>query len=117
MKLYHYTCRHAADAIVKTRVLLPQLHPLVPNLRPTVWLTDLDTPDRNALGLTSRLLHCDRTEYRVTVDADADHWPRTARSLGRAERAELESAPGAMPMHWYLCHWPVAILEIGQVTP
>jgi hypothetical protein len=115
-KLYHFTCGHAFASIAKSGMLLPNLHPLLPGRRGMVWLTDLDTPDRNALGLTSVILHCDRTEYRAVVEADADHWPKFARRMTRAQRDQLELAPGAMPMHWYVSQWPVPILEIGPVN-
>jgi len=29
-----------------------------------LWLTDMATPDRDALGLTMKVLDCDRTRYR-----------------------------------------------------
>lgn len=74
--LYHYTCRHSAQRIDVEGVLRPwpqiQLG-LYPPPR-LVWLTDLSTPDTEALGLTAYTLHCDRTERRYVVDVPAIPW-------------------------------------------
>jgi hypothetical protein len=74
-----------------------------------VWLTDLEVPDRKALGLTSDLLDCDRLEHRVVVDVEAEHWPRYARRLPLELRRRLELAAGARPMHWYVSEHPVPV--------
>lgn len=64
--LYHFTCSHAAPGIETAGVIRPSLQPQL-GLDPwprLVWLTDMETPDRAALGLTSVTLKCDRTEHR-----------------------------------------------------
>lgn len=108
MKLYHYTCSHALPGILRDGFLRPNINPLLDDLD-LVWLTDLDTPDRAALGLTSNILSCDRTEHRVEVDVEAIHWPRFARRFPAEQRRPLEFAPGAMPMHWYVSETPVPV--------
>lgn len=102
MRLYHYTCSHGAEGIRKDLCLKGNPHPLMPeSYGPLIWLTDLDSPDRQALGLTSRLLRCDRTTHRVTVDTElALHWPEFARTLSRRLRDLLEQ--DAKPIHWYV---------------
>jgi hypothetical protein len=114
MRLFHYTCGHAAPHITRNRWIAGLHHPLLPDAGPLVHLTDLDTPDRAALGLTSNILMCDRTEYRVTVDPPfAVHWTRFARTIPREVRRALEEAPGAMPMHWYVVQgMPVGVYSI-----
>lgn len=112
MFLYHYTCSHQVDQIRETMTLRGLVHPLMPALGPLIHLTDLPVPDRNGLGLTSRILKCDRTEWRCTVDApDVFHWPRFARlyEMPKEVREELESVPGVLPMHWYIV--------VGQARP
>jgi hypothetical protein len=114
-RLYHYTCAHSYDGIRRELRLECHEHPLMPDVGPVLWLTDLDSPDRSALGLTSRIIRCDRTEFRAIVEAEAEHWPVFARRLPRAVRTELESATGARPMHWYVSLKPVDVLSIEPV--
>jgi hypothetical protein len=117
VKLYHFTCTHAAEQIAKTMVLQP--FPQVQlDSRMLVWLTDLESPIRADVGLTSTILHCDRMEYRATVDADAHHWPEYLRKQPRDVRlaARALTVGGGLPMHWYVSRWPVPVLAIGEVT-
>lgn len=112
MKLYHHTCAHSAEKIRAERWLKPWRQGQLGDVE-LVWLTDLDTPDRNALGLTSHTLKCDRTEYRVTaVTSDAQRWVSYARTLPLETRRSLELEPGALPMHWWVCLLPVPILDV-----
>lgn len=117
MRLYHYTCSHAALHIIKQRWLQANPHPLMPEVGPLIHLTDLDAPDRHGLGLTSYTLRCDRTEWRVTaVTSEAIHWPVFARTIPRHVREELESAPGALPMHWYVARGFVPVLAVVETA-
>lgn len=103
MRLYHYTCDDRVEAIKRQRWLRGTVHPYFADLGAIVWLTDLDTPDRDALGLSQTYIACDRTRHRVTVVTDkAEHWPVLARRIPRQARESLELAPGALPMHWYV---------------
>lgn len=111
MKLYHYTCCDRAEMIRRDRWLRPNPQPALDGLE-LVWLTDLDVPDRHALGLTSLSLNCDRIEHRIAVDAVAVHWPVFARRLPVHQRRPLELSPGALPMHWYVATIPVPVLEV-----
>jgi hypothetical protein len=103
-QLWHYTCSHSLRGITADHALRPRVHPLMPTAPPMIWLTDLDEPDRLALGLTSISLRCDRTEHRIAVNTDrAVRWPTVARQLAApAVRRQLELAPGALPMHWWI---------------
>lgn len=77
-----------------------------------VWLTDLDQPDRQALGLTSFILDCDRTEHRFVLPGDSGErwvdWCRRVR-LPRARRDLLEMADGAQPLRWWVSERPIPL--------
>jgi hypothetical protein len=122
--LYHYTCAHSVKGIRREMKLTPNRHPLLGVLE-FVWLTDLDVPDVDALGLTSHIIKCRRTEYRATAgENEALHWPKLARHLRLttgdrqilAGVRALESAPGARPMHWWVSFSPVPVTELEAVT-
>lgn len=114
--LYHYTCADGAALIDAELVLRPNEHPMLPDV-PLVWLTDLDSPVRGALGLTmGARITCDRTRHRYTV-ADPDGcipWVALARLLPRHVRDAFE-APPAMPMHWWVSAQPVPVLARAEV--
>lgn len=116
MTLWHYTCEHGREELGDGGLLLPAVELTssrpVPWTAYVVWLTDLTPPDRDALGLTSRLLTCDRTahRYRVTDEANVVPWHVLARTLTREMRDELEAARGARPAHWYISAVPVPAL-------
>lgn len=122
-RLYHYTCAHSINGIRRTGRLEPNPHPLLGRLA-LVWLTDLDVPGTYGLGLTSHLIRCRRTEYRASVDTEALHWPDLARTLRRttddrqvlAGVQSLESATGALPMHWWVSLTSVPVVELEPVA-
>lgn len=73
--LWHFTCAdHGYAALGEGGWLRPNFHPLIPKLYPVVWLTDDPEPKRDAVGLTSSMLSCDRMAYRYRV-------PSTSRCL------------------------------------
>lgn len=120
MILYHYTCAHAAPKIAKSGRLWPYPHPMLPQVPPIVWLTDLTEPDGKALGLPRIQGGCNRTQWRVTVDVQEPlHWPRWARRGGmvhKHQRAAVEANDrGALIVHWWLVLGPVPILNLEQV--
>lgn len=104
--LYHYTCRdHGFLALGDADSVLR------PGRDGFVWLTDLAIPFARPLGLTQKILNCDRTEerYRV-IDAEAIDWWMDARKLLPEEFVwPLELAAGAAPMHWYISADPVHV--------
>lgn len=100
--LYHYTCAHGAKGITRRGMIRPAPHPLLPGYR-IVWLTDMATPDRNGLGLTSEYLACDRLAFRYVVEAeDAESWNAfTARvAVPLAVRLYLEE--GRLVDRWFV---------------
>ena len=72
----------------------------------------MEKPDRNALGLTSEILHCDRTShrYRVVEDEACIWWPEYASRLHRSTRKQIENADGARPKHWWVAPGPVRVV-------
>lgn len=120
LRLYHFTCRHAASRIAKSGLLVPvpqkQLDP-AGRLHLT-WLTDLDTPDKDGLGLGSVRSPCDRTEVRFTCDVDPDdvaRWPEAALALGfgvfHPARQLLEYGD-RLPGNWWVSLAPVRVSGI-----
>lgn len=106
--LYHYTCDHGYDGIAEAGWWL-QVNPLA--IFPLIWLTDMDEPDSDALGLTSRILDCDRTQHRLIVRNDPQiypwiQWCRLKRTP-RHVRDFLELAEGARPLRWWVTPDPI----------
>ena len=99
MTLYHYTCDDGRRAIGDEGLLKPWSHGVV-------WLTDLELPFREPLGLTSYVLGCDRSQhrYRVTDETTCVPWVKFAR---RDRSIEIE---GTKPMHWWVSEEPVPVV-------
>ena len=109
MPLYHFTCSHGRALIGSPGVLEPHWG--------FVWLTDLARPPREAVGLTSQILDCDRMEfrYRATANGTVVPWTTVRRRYPREWVEGLESAPGALLRHWYVSPVPVpAVLDQGR---
>lgn len=110
--LYHFTCDHGRAGLEDRGVLRPWSHGLV-------WLTDLDVPLREPLGLTSNMLSCDRTKhrYRVTDDSHCHWW------IGHPRRDRSIEIDGTRPMHWWVSEEPVPVVFepvarlAGRVAP
>lgn len=120
--LYHFTCGHSRDQIGDTGKILPgSMLTDTDAAWPArfVWLTDMARPDRNALGLTSHTLRCDRTEhrYRVTDPTAVVPWHTVARLLTREQRDQLEAEPGARPMHWFVAVCGIAVVYDPLLSP
>lgn len=107
--LYHYTCKdHGAPGILGSGKIEPHRQP-PEGQAALVWLTDLEAPNRTALGLTFQMLQCDRMERRFTIPepVEAHHWNDVKREhFPRWWIERLEGAPGAMPMHWFVSTQP-----------
>jgi len=111
VKLYHYTCQDRAELIDRDLTLKPGPDGVL-------WLTDLEHPYREALGLTSHSLSCDRTECGYVVDvpdqpglqqaAGVLTWRWIRSKVDPALREGLESAPGVLPLHWWVSTVPLA---------
>ncbi|MBB5154994.1 hypothetical protein [Saccharopolyspora phatthalungensis] len=114
--LYHFTCRHGARAIQRSKQLRPNHHPLLGTA--LVWLTDLPDPDRWGLGLTSNWITCDRTAMRVCVPVTAGIvrwrawalWHQVPRVL--AEALEDDGRPD----HWWVAEVPLSVSTITDAN-
>lgn len=107
MTLWHFTCGHGYRAIGKRGILKPNPHPLLPELGPVVWLTVHPMPSRDAVGLSSRTLRCDRMAYRYRVRLQQPvHWP-DVRDRAKPEILRDLEAYGE-PETWWLAFEPVA---------
>ena len=123
MTLYHFTCDHGRHALGTSGVVLPlaqwnpraaaRLTPERAAIARLSWFTDLDAAVRDALGLTSTALACDRTQFRYRVTADpVPCLPWLLSPYRRGWMLDLERAPGAMPRHWYVADTSVRV-ELG----
>lgn len=110
MTFYHYTCEDGAKAIGKAGKIKP--NGLAGVGMRFAWFTDLAAPHRDALGLTSNFITCDRTthRYRVVEDALLQRWVEIRRSCHKEWVAMLENSPGAKPMHWWVSDEPVGAI-------
>lgn len=125
--LYHYTCQHGRDAIGDEGMLMP-MRDHAPEqaasvradwrwLTEVVWLTDMAEPiPREALGLTSLAIACDRSAYRYRAYPDnAERFTDWTRRVTDAatRRHILEglvyAEPGARPAHWFISATPVPV--------
>jgi hypothetical protein len=97
--LYHYTCDDGRRGIGDEGLLRPHSHNVV-------WLTDLDAPIREALGLTSYHLKCDRTKHRYRA-TDTSTCVRWVDYEHRSRSIEIE---GTRPMHWWVSPEPVPVV-------
>jgi hypothetical protein len=110
MSLFHYTCDHAYPTIMLDREIRPNPH-VEPSL---VWLTDLAMPIRDALGLTSTYISCDRTAHRIEITEPPQTifpwylW-RRAHPQHRHIAYVWENAEGARPAHWYVSEQAIPI--------
>jgi hypothetical protein len=118
--LYHYTCHtHGEPGIRQSEKLVPFRQPLLG--RALIWLTDMDTPNAWALGLTNYTLCCDRTQVRVTVhplehrEACGLHpWWTYRRTVHPVLRDALEQT--GMPMHWWVTEKSVPVVAVTSTA-
>lgn len=115
LTLYHYTCAHSVPGILRDHMVLrPHEHPLLPELGPVIWFTDLDTITQpEVVGLTSRTLRCDRTEFRFQAPASSigglSWWPLVRERCREAVVADLERY--GWPTRWWVATEPVTVTE------
>jgi hypothetical protein len=102
MTLYHYCCDHSVAKVTRRGFLYPQHQPLLGAIA-LVWLTDMDRPDRDGLGLTSNILQCDRMDYRYICDRDyVEPWAVFAERKGISPLVRIGLEEGRMPERWFV---------------
>jgi hypothetical protein len=125
-RLFHYTCFHGATKIrdddsirpanslpekLTYAMLPPETQDTAKAIAGLCWFTDLNPPDRDALGLTMLSLTCDRTSFGFEVIPDwrvVQWWPIVRRNYKILW--PLETHDGAMPAHWFVSEHPVKVL-------
>ncbi|MFC0673511.1 hypothetical protein [Brachybacterium hainanense] len=110
MTLYHYTHPEAAEKIAASGLVLPGRD--VGMISPLSWFTDMEIPDRNALGLTMHFLTIDRTarRFRVVDDTWVKPWRDLRRKFPPRYLDQLEASPGALLMHWWVAARPIPVV-------
>jgi hypothetical protein len=120
MPYWHWSCEHRAPAIAGDDFLLRPHAQVMLGRTPLVWFTSSALASREALGLSSTRLRCDRMEHLfVVVDEDLDKvhtWealkrePWFAPFLGGAQL--LEAARGTRPILWGVATEPVRVRQL-----
>jgi hypothetical protein len=105
--LWHFTCDHGYQGIGRRGTLVPHESPLTGDLGPVVWLTDSPWPDRDATGLTSRFLRCDRMQYRyrITDASKAMPWGAVRGGVPASVVRDLERYGD--PDSWWVSSYPL----------
>ena len=105
--LWHFTCEnHGHPGIYGSGQVNPGTDGVA-------WLTDLEFPHRDALGLVRVSLKCDRGAVRYRVDVTDEmrevivSWLRFRQELPAEAIYPLENFPGVMPRHWFVAVSPV----------
>ena len=109
MIFYHYTCRDMAEKIGVTGVLLPNS---IHGSPPLVWLTDLEVPDIEALGLTSHESDCDRSAVRYRARRqEFTPWIGSKLHASMPPSMQAEFHRGRSPENWFVSMVPVAVIR------
>lgn len=111
--LYHFTCDRGRAGIAASGLMVWPRKRL--GTKPLAWFTDLAAPSREALGLTSTVLSCDRMRYRFRLVRGPKLVPwseylQTATAEDRELAEMLAMAPGAQPEHWFVSPTPVKVV-------
>lgn len=124
MKLYHWTCLdHGSPAIMASGFVEPRVHPMLDFK--LSWWTHIPWASRDALGLSSHQLVCDRMSQQFVADVDPHEvaaWTEFRRGFMARypERAsglrQLEAAPGAKPSYWWVAPEPIPVSMVLEVA-
>ena len=114
-ELYHFTCLdHGLAGIESAGELRPNEHPMI-GFR-LIWLTSDPDPVRDAVGLTSTFLTCDRTAARCTVTDTAHclkwHGSNYRRLVHPANLAALEDPRWTRPDTWWISTRTLAVASV-----
>jgi hypothetical protein len=116
---YHYTCDHGRAGIGEKGVLRP-MHQLVPGVLETaesederlmfslIWVTDLPDPDIDGLGLTKKMLSCERWKHRYRIANPLPLMRFTDMQYRFTPQAQMGLTKGdAKPDHWFVSWVPL----------
>ena len=105
MKLYHFTCDHALRKIgTDGGILVPHVDFVVGV--GVVWMTHDPHASREALGLSSHTLACDRMFARFEIPDPEDAVPWSAIRSNYRHARILEGTKGTRPDLWWLSRLP-----------
>jgi hypothetical protein len=115
--LYHWSCSHSAFLIRNT-------HRVIPNLGRS-WWTDIDgrgKHNRDALGLTSKFIACDRMAYKCKVHPDDMYllipWAKHVEDLDLSPAfVATLTGPKTRPERWWVATQPVRVISIHKMRP
>jgi len=105
--LYHFTCSHGAEGLGRSGFLNPTPHPLLGSS--LSWMTSLPDPARDAVGLTSTILDCDRmeTRWKVTDQTRCRRWVDIRHEFNSDAVEILEAFSD--PSSWWVASVPVPV--------
>ena len=104
--LWHFTCTdHGEPGIRRSGLVLPNPRAMLP----VAWFTSNPDVPREALGLTSHALTCDRMACRFEAASRRHLIPWRHFAAPHPVRRLLESAPGVDPALWWVSTRPVPV--------
>jgi len=114
VKLWHRTCGHRIEQILADGELRPQKHVMLGYKM--IWLTPMPWADRDALGLSSNTLACDRMEYLLEVvdPHQVAPWSAVKQTMDRVAVRYLEATRGARPDYWWVTGVPQQIRLVDE---
>lgn len=124
MKLYHWTCLdHGAEPIMQTGMVIPNAHPLLGFK--FSWWSHIPWASRESLGLSSRMLTCDRMGQQFVADVEdgqVTRWQTFRAGVLREypDRIggvrQLEAATGTRPDWWWVAPDPVRVALVLEMS-
>jgi hypothetical protein len=116
MTLYHFTCDHGRDGIVRDGVVKPNRHPYLGLA--VAWFTDLADPTADEVGLTSATLRCDRLAYRFEIVdlAKAHPWLGSVEQSVTPIQYQADLHRFSTPRHWWVSRQPVSVSLASLVS-
>ena len=123
MTFYHYTCDHGHTLIGEYGALrtigqrMPEVYQELGMsedqrlMYSLIWATDLAEPDIEGLGLTKRVLSCERWTHRYRITNPLPLMPYSDMSyrFTLGFQADLVKPP-AQPDHWWVSWRPLPVV-------
>jgi hypothetical protein len=109
--MYHFTCDHGYAAILADNGMIrPNRHPMLPQAPPLIWLTDLEEPSADDVGLTSALVRCNRLAHRFKIDEGQRAIPWLSSGVCHLANPRVVEALHLLgrPDHWWIALHPLS---------